>query len=146
MCEYMVEGSTASYSAPVHFGGASDDTDWISVDRFIQASPATMVWWSDIGVAGTVVGSCDYGGGGVAITPGVTQRGASSWALNNIVRGAHNGSAAPNNSGNVLSLPVITSLVIGGHLAFNASVSQWARRVGYWPRQLSQAELNQVTT
>jgi hypothetical protein len=145
--EYIMEGSGANstYSAPVHFGGASDATDWISTDRFIQASPAMLLWWSDIGVAGTVVGNCDYGPG-VSIPVGIVQRGASSWALGNIVRGAHNGSAATANTGNVTSLPVIANLVIGGAMAFNNPSSQWARRVRYWPRQLSQIELNSVTS
>jgi hypothetical protein len=43
-------------------------------------------------------------------------------------------------------LPVIANLLIAGAVAFQAPVSQWARRTRYWPRQLSQAELISVTT
>jgi hypothetical protein len=46
----------------------------------------------------------------------------------------------------VTSLPVVANLVIGGAMAFNNPSSQWARRVRYWPRQLSQIELISVTS
>ena len=47
---------------------------------------------------------------------------------------------------NADTLPAIAALTVGGSMGYQQQISQWARRVRYWPRQLSQAELISVTT
>jgi len=76
---------------------------------------------------------------------GVVHRGAMSWALAANTLGAHDGTAATI-IGPAGSLPVITSLAVASNTQGQPPISQYARRLTYWPRQLSQSELLSVTS
>ena len=144
--DYILEGVVTGYAAPVQFIGANGATDYLDADRYSLGSATTpTLVWADAAVASTVVVNCTYDGG-VPVPAGPVQRGASSWALGNVMMAAHNGAPATSNSGNAPSLPAVSVLTIGGPMAYQYPVSQWARRVRYWPRQLSQVELIGVTS
>jgi hypothetical protein len=76
----------------------------------------------------------------------VTQRTAASWQQGIRMYAAHNAVAAPTPTGTATSLPAITKLTVAGPFSYQSPISLWARGVRYWNRQLSQAELQTVTT
>jgi hypothetical protein len=142
--EYILEGVNSAFNAAAQLVGAST-LDWIDVDRTSAGSPLALVTWADIGIGATVVGSATYDGS-IALPAGPVHRGASAWATGTVMRGAHDGAPTTSSSGNVSSLPVITNLTVGGPMASQNAMSQWARRTRYWPRQLTQAELIAATS
>jgi hypothetical protein len=145
--EYIMEGTPLSYNGPIAFVGTDPNSDFILPDQGDAqgTSVARTINGASINVAGTGVGAANWGPS-LMVFRDVLQRGAMSWAINQNVNAAHN--AIPHNFSSVgppASLPVITNLVISGTVVYQYSMSQWARRTRYWPRQLSQAELISAT-
>ena len=140
--EYILVGSPPSYNAPVQFVGANTATDFIDVDNMTtpgQTPARETLAGSVVVVNGTTISLTD--GRQVPVPIGVVHKGAASWALNAAqMLAAHDG-VADGPGGAISALPVITALTIAGPMHYQAPISQWARRVRYWPRQLSQAEL-----
>jgi len=146
--EYIVEGGVPGYNGPLGFAGANVNTDTIVPDGTWGggSTPTTpYLLNASISVAGANVAVASYGANAGPILPGVAHKGSMSWMLNGVVNAAHDGLPATA-SGSIPSLPVIAYLVVAGAITFQPMISQWARRIRYWPRQLSQAELISVTT
>ena len=140
-----------SFPAPAQLVGSNAGTDYISVDERTTAGGATpslagISIVSDV-VGGTTLTTGNYGVVGIVTAPaGTIQKGAAAWALGTPMAGAHNGISTSSATGSATSLPTIANLMIAGQMHFQNQLSLWARRVVYWPRALSAAEMQQVTT
>ena len=148
--EYNLVGFNMTFNAPVQLVGSNAGTDYISVDEMTTAgstpSLANIAGVSDA-VGGTVLTTGNYGAlGSVTALAGTIQKGAAAWALGTPMAGAHNGIRTSSATGSATSLPTIANLMIAGQMHFQNQLSLWARRVAYWPRALSAAEMQQVTT
>ena len=148
--EYNLVGFNMTFNAPVQLVGSNAGTDYISVDEMTTAgstpSLANIAGVSDA-VGGTVLTTGNYGAlGSVTALAGTIQKGASAWALSTSMAGAHNGINTLSATGSATSLPTVANLTIAGGMHFQNQLSLWARRVVYWPRALSAAEMQQVTT
>jgi hypothetical protein len=146
--EYIMEGTPLSYNGPIAFVGTDPNSDFILPDQgdALGTSVARTINGTSVNVGGTGVGAANWGPS-LTVFRDVLQRGAMSWAINKNVNAAHN--AIPHNFNAVgppASLPVIVKLTLSGPVVYQYSMSQWARRTRYWPRQLSQAELIAATT
>jgi hypothetical protein len=146
--EYIMEGTPLSYNGPIAFVGTDPNVDFILSDQGDAAgtSVARTINGVSISAAGTGVGAANWGPS-LTVFRDVLQRGAMSWAINKNVNAAHN--AIPHNFNSVgppASLPMIVKLTLSGPVIYQYSMSQWARRTRYWPRQLSQSELISATT
>jgi hypothetical protein len=145
--EYILEGvAVASVGAPVAFVGANANTDYIDADQFNGGTAtAPNAHGAEVFAGG---GSIGYGlfPADAPIPANVITRCATGWAVGALVLVAHNGIGTGSGSAAIGSVPTIVSLIIGGAFHSQPPVSQWARRIRYWPRQLSQAELIAVTS
>jgi hypothetical protein len=144
--EYILEGSPTSYGAPVAFVGANAVTDHIAPDRLDAAGSATAPTMNTavVSVGGTSNGYAFYTPS-IPLTAGLIHRGAIAWTTNAVVTAAHDGVLGAS-AGTTTTLPVITTLAIAGSVGGQPIISQWARRTRYWPRVLSNSELQSVTT
>ena len=145
--EYLLEGAPPGYSAPAALVGVSADTDFIDLDEYAQgAATAPILHVVAMVMTGNATRSALFAAA-PTVPAGSAHRGAVAWLLNNVVRGAHDGTLTiVDGSGAATAIPTIVNLTIGGPKGYQPMVSQWARRVRYWPRALSDAELQQVTT
>ena len=146
--EYIMEGTPLSYNGPIAFVGTDPNVDFILSDQGDAqgTSVARTINGASVSVGGTSVGVANWAPS-LQVVHDVLQRGAMSWAINKNVNAAHN--AIPHNFNSVgplASLPVIVKLALSGPVLYQYSMSQWARRTRYWPRQLSQSELISATT
>jgi len=143
--EYIYEGvpSANPYGSPLALVGANVDADWI---RPNGTHPGPKVVFANVQVAGVGVSGAEWSPH-IDTPIGVMQRTAMSWAQNVRMYAAHNSIAATVNvTGTNTTLPVITNLMVGGRVGYQDPQCLWARNVRYWNRQLSQAEMQQVTT
>jgi hypothetical protein len=143
--EYILEGTPVGFSAPAALVGANVNADLIIPDGYANGTVTAPVL-NRAGVIASSAGHTAVYDAAPSVPSGPVHKGAVSWATGVVVSGAHDGAPTTSNDGVVPVLPVIANLLIAGAVAFQAPVSQWARRTRYWPRQLSQAELISVTT
>jgi hypothetical protein len=100
---------------------------------------ATLLYFENLAGAGTASITAGTVTVGVPFKAGVsTTSGAHQCALNGTVNSAGGGSANTPPTG-------ITTMRLG-RAATATQGAQWLRRVRYWPRALSSAELQSVTT
>jgi hypothetical protein len=145
--EYIVEGSAVDFGAVAQMVGASNGSDYISLDEMTTVGETTTA--PELSIVSVSAGGSVVGTGYYTPTPipaGLVHRGAAAWLQGGAINGAHDGVTTVSSSGAMTPMPVISSLTIAGPMHFQAPVSQWARRIRYWPRQLSQAELISVTS
>jgi hypothetical protein len=143
--EYILEGTPVGFSAPAALVGANVNADLIIPDGYANGTVTAPVL-NRAGVIASSAGHTAVYDAAPSVPSGPVHKGAVSWATGVVVSGAHDGAPTTSNDGVVPVLPVIANLLIAGAVAFQSPVSQWARRVRYWPRQLSQAELITVTS
>ena len=145
--QYISKGSIVGYGAIAQFVGSNAATDYISVDETAATSSTptnVRISGASLSVGGT---SLSYTGlpGIVLAPPNVIRRGATSWAAGAYVASAHNGLAGQRTLGPAASMPVITTLQVGGLMHYQNPWSQWAQRIRYWPRQLPTSDLQALT-
>ena len=145
--QYISKGSILGYGAIAQFVGSNAATDYISVDETAATSSTptnVRISGASLSVGGT---SLSYTGlpGIVLAPPNVIRRGATSWAAGAYVASAHNGLAGQQTLGPAASMPVITTLQVGGLMHYQNPWSQWAQRIRYWPRQLPTSDLQALT-
>jgi hypothetical protein len=145
--EYIIEGVVPGFNGPIQLVGANPNTDYIDVDES-TTSGSTPTSPSLAGAAVVMAGSgVTYTGWNNIPNPaGVLHCGASAWALGQWMHSAHDGGLAALIAGPATSLPVIASLQVAGAMHYQPQFNLWARHARYWPRQLSDAELQSVTT
>ena len=150
--EWMLEGYPVNYGAPIQFVGVNPNTDYIDCDELSVAEGAptlASLVGAGVTVGGTNLASIQYSASGAnfpKIPAGTVQKGATSWAPGLAMGGAHAGVLAPLIAGTVTATPVVTALTIAGGMHYQAGPSIWARHARYWPRVLSNSELQSVTT
>lgn len=142
--EYIIRGALVNYGSPMQFIGASANTDYITLDQF-YAPGGTATTPLVYGSAVSGQGYCNYDAG-IPAPAGAVQRGVMNWVLGGQTRSAHNGALATVMTGVNASLPTITNLSIATRYNFQSPPSIWIRRIRYWPRVLSDTEMQQVTT
>jgi hypothetical protein len=144
--EYIIEGAVVSFNAPAQLLGANPANDVIDVDEYANSGTAIA---PNLAACGLFVGGTILTYGAFAAVPvpaNVVHRGASAWSSGLAMIGAHDGVGTTSSAGSATSVPVIANLSIGGIERGQPMVSQWARRIRYWPRALSQSELIMVTS
>ena len=147
MLDHIIEGAAIAFGSPMSLVGASSDTDYISVyETTSTGATGTAPTLSTITVSagGTVSTTAFYTQ--VPLAAGLARKAVSAWSATGQIKGAHNGTLTVSSSGAATPMPVITDLSIGGPMHFQPQINLWARRVSYWNRALSDAEMQQVTT
>jgi hypothetical protein len=143
--EYLMLGVVNGFASSVALVGAAPATDYIIPEQYDNTGTPTT---PSVGAAAVSVGAtlayCLLPSTSAAAGP--VHKSASSWVVGSQVNAMHDGIGKSSDNGSVTALPVITSLIIGGTMHSQPLVSQWARRTQYWPRVLSNAELQAVTT
>jgi len=145
--DYILEGYTPGLGAPCALVGANANTDYIDMDQFTNAGAtgaSPVITGCGVFVAGSASGNVQFSPP-LAVPINVGHRGASAWSIGSPMGAAHDALLAVNPT-TVTALPVIANLLIGGAFHSAPAANLWARRVRYWPRMLSNAELVGVTT
>ena len=144
--EYIVEGVSSSYSAPLAFVGANANTGFITIDSFAPGTATSPKLGGSLITANGTNQSYTDNGGTITIVAGIIQKGIGGWSPGTGVRSAHNGVPPTTYIGVVTTPPTIVGLSVGGQVNSQFAASMWARRITYWPRVLSDTEMQQVTT
>ena len=144
--EYILEGASSSYSAPLAFVGANANTDFITTDSFAPGTATSPKLGGSLITANGTNQSYTDNGGTITIVAGIIQKGIGGWSPGTGVRSAHNGVPPTTYIGVVTTPPTIVGLTVGGQVNSQFAASMWARRAAYWPHVLSDAEMQQVTT
>ena len=144
--EYMLEGSQDSYGVPIALVGANINTDYIYTDQNIASgiAPNVSINAAAISVAGTQVSLALWASNQLVPVGSITKA-AASWSTTVGITGAHNGVLSAGTGVAPGTLPVITNLSIAGQVHYQPPFNLWARHAGYWPRVLSNTELQTVT-
>ena len=138
--EFVYNGQVASgFGSVVALVGANANTDMIN--QYVQASG------NSFGVTIKTGGTQTYGVGSLAnaVTANTIQKTGIAYQATSAISAIN---AVLNPAGGAPgTLPAITNLsVMQNQVNFQSPTSGWFRRVRYWPRQLSQAELISVTS
>ena len=138
--EFVYNGQVASgFGSVVALVGANANTDHINV--YVQQSNASVN--NLVKTAGASV--ANTGSFPNSVVTGALSKAAVAYTAASL-SGAINAVLNPA-GGAPGTLPTITNLsVMQNQVNFQSPTSGWFRRVRYWPRQLSQAELISVTS
>ena len=140
VAEFVYKGQVASgFGSVVALVGANANTDHINV--YVQQSNASVN--TLVKTAGATLANA--GSFPNSVVTGALSKAAVAYTAASL-SGAINGTAL-STVGVTGALPAITALCpMQNQVNFQPPTSGWFRRVRYWPRQLSQAELISVTT
>ena len=144
---YMSKGTTLGYGSPAQLVGSAVATDYIDVDETAAngSTPTTPITVGAGALAGGTVSSFTWYTTPIPLPANTVQHGASSWALNMVVNGAHNGTPTATSNAPATALPVITQLTVGGQMHYQDNWSQWAQRTRYYPQKLTLPQLQALT-
>lgn len=134
----LLVNATTEYSAASYFPGFAALDDGTGNNRVdLNGGGAGLV-----GVNIVAAGTSQYGNNFSGVVSGTPFKAAAAWSSGAAAMGAAMGTAT---TGGGTAAPTLTELVLGGGVGTNA-MSGWLRNIRYWSRQLSSAELQQVTT
>ena len=128
-------GTAATFPYQAALVGANANTDSIGIPW--SANTGTMRFVARVGA----VAQADIGVG-PSKTAGSSFKVAGRYAANDFQAAADGILGSADTSG---TLPTITALSLGGPVSFQPGASVWLQRVTYYPRALSNAELQAIT-
>ena len=132
----LVGGTAATFPYQTALVGSNANTDSIGVQW--SASAGVMRF----GVRAGSTAQADLAGGS-AKSANSSYKVAGRYAANN-VQAAFDGTLGTLDT--TVTVPTIVALSLGGAAGFQPSANTWLRRVTYFPRSLSDAELQSLTT
>jgi hypothetical protein len=131
----LVGGTAATFPYQSALVGSNANNDSIGVNW--GANAGTMRWGVRVGAASQA--DLNAGSGKSA---GSSYKAAGRYAANDFQLAVDGTLGTADTSG---SLPTITALSLGGPVSFQPGASVWLQRVTYYPRRLSNAELQAIT-